>query len=355
MSTPADGIAGRLAALAAAPEAFTRGGDAARAVDLPFPPSAIRNVAICGMGDAASAGEVVLDAVLERVLLPVAVLGGYRLPGWVGPDTLVILLSVSGATEETLTCASLATERNALCVAVTGGGKLGGFYADEGVAVVPVPADAPAGTSAPELIGALVALLERTGVVPLQEGEWDEARAAFAAAATAYGPGAPPDANVARRLAELLAGSVPYIWGAELTAAVARRWAARISALAKMPAHAQEMPDLVHDHLMALPGLPEQLRGITQVVMLRDARQQRQVARRFDFAGELVAPYAAGSLAVAGDGTGPLARLADLLMLGDHVALYLAEARGVDPGPADIAGQLATRLATTLHGRLAGG
>lgn len=354
MST-ADPAGRRLAALAGAAGAFIRGRDAARAVDLPFPPSAIRNVAICGIGASASAGELVVDACLERLLLPVSVEGGYRLPGWVGPDTLVILVSVSGGSEETLTCASLATERNALCIAVTGGGKLGGHYADEGVVVVPVPVDAPPEAAAPELIGAVVALLERTGVLPLQDGEWEEARGAFATAAATYGDGAGAQENVARQLAYLLRDTIPDIWGAELTGALARRWAARIAATAKVPAFAHRMPDLAHDHLMAYPGLPDALRPLVKVVVLRDSRQQRQVVRRFDHAVELLEPHTAGSLSVAGDGTGPLARMADLLMLGDHLALHLARERGADPDQDPITAALAARLAGTLHGRLAQG
>lgn len=348
-------IAARLAALAEAPAAFIRGRDAARSAALPFPPDAIRNVAICGMGAAASVGEMVLDAYHERVLLPAGVYGGYRLPGWVGPDTLVILLSVSGATEETLTCTSLATERNALCVAVTGGGKLGGHYAEEGVTVVPVPADRPSHAAAPELVGALVGLLERTGVIPLQDGEWEEAAEAFAAAAAASGPDTPADANLARQLAGHLDGAIPHIWGAELTAGLARRWAALLAGIAGVPAQAYALPDLAHDHLIGYPGLPESVRPLVKVVMLSDPRQQRQVVRRFDHAAELLAGHTAGCLSVTADGRSPMARLADLLVLGDHVALYLAEARGVDPDAETIATVLAQRLAGTLHGRLAQG
>jgi len=348
------GISAHLAALGAAPAAFARGREAALAVVLPFPPSAVRNVAICGMTNGAAAGEMVLGACVERMLLPVSVEGGYRLPGWVGEDTLVILLSSSGATEETLTCASLATERNALCVAVTGGGKLGTHYADEGVAVVPVPVDGLPGAATVEFVAVVATLLERLGVMPLQDGEIDEALEVLTAAVEASAPGADAEANPARRLAAVLHGAVPLIWGGELTAALARRWAAQIVTHAKTPAFASQLPHLDHDELMAFPGFTPELTALVKVVALRDSRQQRQVQRRFDITQELVAPYVAGNASVAADGRGPLARLLDLLILGDHLALYLAEARGVEPGPGEIADQLAARLATTGYGRMPG-
>lgn len=342
------------AALADAPAAFARGVAGAREAALPFPAEAVRDVAICGVGSSASAGALVAGACVERLLVPVSVESGYTLPGWVDEHTLVVLLSVSGADEETLTCTSLATERNALCVAVTGGGKLGTAYADEGVPVVPVPADGPPGGAMYEVMGALVGLLERLGVLPLQPGELEEAGEVLAAAVRASAPDVPDDHNPGTQVARALGDAIPLVWGGELTAAVARHWVAQIRLHAKVPAFASELPQLDRDELMSFPGLPAELAARARLVMLRDARQQRQVQRRFEHTATVVGEYVPGQLAIAADGRGPLARMLDLAALGDHVALHLARLRGVDAGPGAIAGLLARRLATTGMGRTSG-
>lgn len=348
MSAPGGALAAHLDALAQAPAAFARGLAGARDVALPFPGEAVRSVAICGMGAAGEAGALVLGALGERLLVPAQALGGYTLPGWVGEDTLVLLLSVSGATEETLTCASLATERNALCVAVTAGGKLGTHYADEGVPVVPVPGDGPVGSSTIELIGVVLGLLDRTGVLPLQPGELDEAAEVLAAAVAACA--APGDDNPARQLTAVLEGRLPYLWGGELTAAVGRRWASRMWEWAGVPARFSELPHLNHDEMMSLAGLDEATRARLVLVLLRDARQQRQVQRRFEHTAALVGDLVAGVVSLAGDGRGPIARMLDLVVLGDHLALHLAHAAGVQPGDDPLAAALAVRMATTGAG-----
>ena len=107
---------------------FDRARAGAEAVDLIWPAAAFRNVAVAGMGGSGIAGDLAVGVWRERLRQPVTVLRDYYVPGWVGEDTLVILSSYSGETEETLTVASQATERNALCVAITSGGKLGTFY-----------------------------------------------------------------------------------------------------------------------------------------------------------------------------------------------------------------------------------
>jgi glucose/mannose-6-phosphate isomerase len=104
-----------------------------------WPAEAVHNVAIAGIGGSGIAGDLVLGAWRERLRHPAAVLRDYYVPGWVGENTLVILSSYSGETEETLTAALQATERNALCVAITSGGKLGTFYRDLGVPVIDLP------------------------------------------------------------------------------------------------------------------------------------------------------------------------------------------------------------------------
>ncbi|MEI8190954.1 MAG: hypothetical protein WCI75_14680, partial [candidate division NC10 bacterium] len=43
--------------------------------------------------------------------VPAVVVRGYGLPAWVGPDVLVVAVSYSGDTEETLACAAEALER----------------------------------------------------------------------------------------------------------------------------------------------------------------------------------------------------------------------------------------------------
>ena len=85
--------------------------------------------------------------------------------------------------------------------------------------------------------------------------------------------------------------------------------------------------------------------------MLRDPRHHRQVQRRFELTRELVQPHVANVLSIEAEGQGALARMLDLVVLGDYVSLYLALLRAVDPGPVEVIERLKERLAQTGFGR----
>jgi len=87
------------------------------------PPQQRHNgVVVCGMGGSAIGADVV-GAALPSLTLPYQVVRGYVLPAWVTPQTLVVCVSYSGDTAETLSCleAALARGCRPVCVA-TGGG-----------------------------------------------------------------------------------------------------------------------------------------------------------------------------------------------------------------------------------------
>ena len=64
-----------------------------------------RAVLVTGMGGSGIAAEVAAAVAGRSCPVPVLAYRGYRLPGWVGPMDLVIAVSCSGTTAETLSAA----------------------------------------------------------------------------------------------------------------------------------------------------------------------------------------------------------------------------------------------------------
>jgi glucose/mannose-6-phosphate isomerase len=134
---------------------------------------------------------------------------------------------------------------------------------------------------------------------------------------------------------------------------VAARWKGQFNENAKVPSYASTLPELDHNEIVGFSGMPAPFSALAQLVLLRDERQHRQVHRRFDLTRELVEPHVSRVVSITAEGQSALARMLDLVMLGDYVSLYLALLRAVDPGPVEMIERLKERLAETGYGRSA--
>lgn len=341
--------------LASSPEVFDSARASAEALEIPFAADAIRDVLICGMGGSAVAGDLIASTYYERTRVPLLVHRGYYLPGWAGDHTLAMLLSYSGETEETLTAAMQALERESPAIAITSGGKLDSWYnAKHGVPVLSIPGGLQPRMALLHMLIPSVVLLSRLGIIPPQDQELDAAREAIQAAVDTYGPGRPADANPAKQLAQRLFDKVPVIYGAEVTSGAAFRWKCQFNENAKQPAFWATLPEMNHNEIVGWEQagpFGEQ----AQVVVLRDPRQHRQVERRIALTREIISPSVTDVITIEGEGDSPLARMIDLVLLGDYVSLYAACLRRVDPEPVDSIGALKNGLATTGNDRLRAG
>src|SRR5579863_2645842 len=93
----------------------------------------IQTVVFCGMG-ASIYGALVLKSLLgTEIQFPTEVISDYFLPDYVGKNTLVVLTSYSGTTEEVLSCAEEAKAKEANMMIITKGGPLAEFARDNNI------------------------------------------------------------------------------------------------------------------------------------------------------------------------------------------------------------------------------
>jgi len=115
----------------AARESFEAG------LQLELPPAyaAASEVVVCGMGGSGAAGDYLATLSAWYGGVPVHVVKGPNLPRWASRGTLVVAVSFSGNTRETLNCAREAAEAGSMLLAVTRGGRLGEWAEGNGYPV----------------------------------------------------------------------------------------------------------------------------------------------------------------------------------------------------------------------------
>lgn len=305
------------------------------------PPPLPRSVTLCGMGGSAAAGDVVRAAYGEGLAVPVSTVRGSRLPGHLGPEDLVVCLSFSGNTEETLEAFDLAVSRGCRVGAVCSGGRLAQRAEAVGSgAVYGIPKDVPmprAGLG--HLTAALLGVLGQSGVLPWPDDDVEEVRSSLGALAEELGPGRP---NEAKDLAAWMGDRAPVVWGSEgPSAAAAWRWKCAFNENAKIPAFASSLPEL--DHHEVAGWAAGQGEGFALIV-LRESGEHPGTARRLEATLDAIGASGLPVLEVRARGSSALARTLSLMLIGDVASTYHALARGVDPTPIVAIERLKERL-----------
>jgi glucose/mannose-6-phosphate isomerase len=316
-----------------APEAFP---DASR----------FRNIVVCGMGGSGIAGDVIAAAFNDEVPLPIVVLKQYRVPAFVGPDTLVFALSYSGDTEETVSMASAAVECGASLVAVAKGGALAQVASQSGGLHLSCPDGFLPRAAIGALVGPLAVALFRMGLAPGAHANLVRAQEQLAARRDRCEPSIEGTANPARELARKIGRTVPLIYGGGALGAVAAyRWKCDINENAKAPAFSHAYPELDHNEICGWGQNGDVTRQLVTLVELRHGFEHPQLGRRFELTREIIEETVHQVLCVEAEGEGRLAQLLDLMYVGDWVSCYLALENDVDPGPIDAIFALKRRLA----------
>jgi glucose/mannose-6-phosphate isomerase len=301
------------------------------AADLPAA-DGVHSIVVCGMGGSGVPGDAVNALLAERLGVPIHATKGYRLPEFAHTDTLVFAVSYSGNTEEVVTTYRDAVTRGCRVVVVTSGGELVMHAAEDGVAVVSVPAGLPAPRAAiGALTGALLGVLEATGLGPAMAQDVADAARTLEAGAARGGPAADAAANPARELAGRIGDRTPLIWGSEGIAwAAAQRWKTEINENAKRPAFWTFFPELDHNEI---EGWSTGTGTGYVVISLRSPSEHPTVGPRIEATLAAVADAGLAHEAVHADGVLPLAHLFSLIQTAGFVSCYLGIAAGVDPTP----------------------
>ena len=319
-----------------------------------------RSIVVTGMGGSGVAGDVLSAVCGPGSASPVVAQHDYRLPGWVGAADLVVAVSCSGTTEETLSAAEEAVRRGCPLLAVGGAGSPLAQIAEQARApFIPVE---PAGMPRFTLWGLAVPLMiiaDRLGVADIPAAGL--AAADLERVSHLCRPDSESFVNPAKTLALELAGTLPMIWGSSpLTGVVATRFACQLNENAKYPAVTGVLPEANHNQVVAFDGpfAPWPAGGQVvldeekdprppvplRLVILRDRQEHPQVTRRREVSAQLAEQRGIEVSELAADGDTPLQRLASLIQLIDYATVYLGIAIGVDPGPIAVISELKERI-----------
>lgn len=321
-----------------------------------------RAIVVAGMGVSALAGDVLEALCRPGAPVPVVTVRGHRLPGWTGAADLVIAVSRSGKTEETVAVTAEALRRGCALVGVGAPDTpLSALVARAGGPYVPVGgatgvAGQPRATLWSLVVPPVMAAAS-LGLVAAGESEFESVAKRLEDLAHRCRPSSESFINPGKTLAMELAGTLPVVWGTSPLAAVAaRRLADRLGRDAGYPAVWGELPEAAHGQIVTFDG-PFAGRDVfadpfadepgegarLRLFLLRDAEEHPRVTAARAAAVRMADDRGVPVSEISAEGGHPLERLAALVGLCDYASVYLALGYGMDPASA-AAAELRARI-----------
>jgi glucose/mannose-6-phosphate isomerase len=294
-----------------------------------------RAIVVAGMGGSGVAGGILGAICGPGSPIQVTTVGSKQLPGWSGAADLVIAVSASGTTPETLAVATEAARRGCPLVAVGAAGSPLHRIAEQArgtfIEVVPVGAVLPR-QNLWALTVPLLVIAERLGIAQVGAEVYEQAAERFEEVSHQCRPASDSFVNPGKSLALDLAEAFPLIWGTSVLSGIAAaRFASQLNENAKYPAMSGVLPEATHNQIAILDG---PFAGATprfpmRLILLADINTREHSAIT-----ELADQRGVGVSELAMEGAHPLVRLATVVQLADYASVYLGIASGIDPGQA---------------------
>ena len=313
-----------------------------QAATLPPAYGDVRNITILGMGGSAIGGEFAGALLADELKVPLNVHRDYGIPGYVSRDSLVIVSSFSGNTEETLSGFDEAKKRGAKILAITTGGKVAEEAKALRLPLITFAYRAQPRAALGYSLTLVLGVLGKLGFARDMGKEIDQALTDVAKLEERVHEGA--RTNDAKKLAAELYGRIPVVFGAGAMGVMARRVKDQWNENAKNWGHFDVMSELNHNAVVGFPH-PPIARDAQVVLLLRSKRDNPRHKLRFDVTKELLDRSQIPHQDLQFDGGSLLSEVLQMTYFTDYVSFYVALLNGADPSPVTSIDYLKDRLA----------
>jgi glucose/mannose-6-phosphate isomerase len=310
------------------------------------------NIVILGMGGSGIAGDIA-KILLRNYPISIEICKNPIPPALLNDRSLVVAITYSGRTYETLKALDAAKSVGARIIVISSSGELQHLCHERGMSFIQIPPNNIPRASLGYMLVPLLTIFQQVGALPSGDLDLLEAISIVNKIKSECGPHVLARANPARLLAHTLVGTYPVIYGeSDFTDIVARRWKQQLNENSKVHCYCESFPELLHNEIESWyadnNGVGSDIiissanvvssqdmsskSHQPNLILLRDLKHEQQIdiAEKVDATKELVSATGAKVMELWSKGKSELARLLSLVYIGDLVSVYLAIYKGVD-------------------------
>lgn len=307
------------------------------AQNIPFTPTAeVRNVVIAGMGGSGLGGDVIKHLYKDRLSVPIEIIHDYTLPKYVNENTLVVLASYSGGTEEILACSDEAHQKNAQIMVVAAGGELAKRAEEHQHPIYLIdpiynPSNQPRMAVGYAIFGT-IGLLAKAGIVNVSDDEVQEVIKAINKVVEDNNVEVLGESNPAKTLAFNMVGRRGVIVVSEFLEGAAHVAANQHNENAKAFVDYKVVPELNH-HLMEGLRFPQSNATNHFFVMVQSQLYYPKNSLRMRLTQQVIENNEIDTLSVLLRAPSKISQVFEMIALFGFAGFYLSMLEGIDPSP----------------------
>ena len=302
-------------------------------------PKDLMGVLFLGMGGSGIAGDITRDLLMEPFKTPVYVIKDYSIPFKVNDKHLVIAVSYSGTTAETIVAAAQARRQGAKLVFVTSGGVASNIAEKHGIPVVKISQGMQPRFATPEMVGASYGLLASMGLDEERNGSKftkciDELRE-FINRFTSL------DSGETTRAAEIISDKPTVIYSHSHLISSGYRFKAQLNENAKHPAFHAALPEAGHNEVESWVTNPK-----VANVIIRSGWEAPAFRELLNWMVEEIERRNMALYQLRVEAASPMAEILKVIALVDFISVALSRIKGVDPLKLEILPQVRKAVKT---------
>lgn len=297
--------------------------------------SNIQNIVVTGLGGSGIGGSILSELVQTECHIPIIVNKDYFLPEFVNSNSLVIISSYSGNTEETISAMKHGIAKQAQMVCVTSGGEVETLAKIHKFDTIIIPGGHPPRSCIGYSLVQLMKIIQFNGFVKT------DLLAQVKASINMLDIEKEAIKAEAMTIAEKLLHKIPVIYSLGSCEGAAVRFRQQINENSKMLCWHNTLPEMNHNELVGWTEKNEDL----AVVTFRTSFDYDRTIKRYDLCKNLFSKYSSSVTDIDAKGNSRVEQFFYLINIGDWISCYIADLKNIDPVEVNVITNLKNELA----------
>ncbi len=294
----------------------------------------IKNVIVLGMGGSTLGSHVIKALYANSLQVPVDIINGYHVPASASKDTLVIVSSYSGTTEEPVAAGKEALAKKAKVVTISSGGTLKTWAEKNKLpsflfTTENNPCGSPRMGLGYSIVGQLL-IFAAAGLITFGDKEIKIILSAIAKYGALFGVAAESGNNFAKALAWGTVGKTVWYAASEHLAGNVHIGANQMNENAKRFAGYFLVPELNH-HLMEGLLYPKTNAQNLLFVFVESRLYDKRIQKRYEVGKQILDKRKIPVVSYVAQEKNALAQVFEVLLLTSYASYYSALLEGIDP------------------------